>query len=559
MLNSIQVKNVALIDSAEIEFGQGLNILTGETGAGKSILLSSVQLALGAKADKNLIRQGAEFASVTLTFLPDDRQKEKLKELYIECEEDGLVLQRRIYPNKSVCKINGETVILKTLQSVAELLIDIHGQREHQAILKASVQEEMFDTYCRDEIEEELKQIADLYQKIKGQEKKLLELNGQDGSSQRELDFAKFEFDEIEKAELKIDEDVILEEQFERLSNAKKITESIENVRNILTGTDNGLINGLSVALHDMKQATDYDSGLKSVYEQLADAEMLLQESNRFLDRYSDRFDCETGELQNVTNRLDFINHLKDKYGNRIEDILQYKDALSEKISQIENREQYVCDLTKQIEENRRLYFQTAERLHEKRVRLADDLSGRLMEALKDLNFEQCQFEVRLEYQKEHMKKNGCSEIAFLISLNKGEALKEMATVASGGELSRIMLAFKTVFADKDQTGTLVFDEIDAGISGKTAWKVSEKLAVLRNNHQVICITHLPQIAAMADTHFCIEKSTTDTDTKTTVSRLDEAQSIAEIGRLLGTDQLTDAVIQNAAEMKKMANQTKQY
>lgn len=559
MLDSIQVKNVALIDAAEVEFEKGLNILTGETGAGKSILLSSVQLALGAKADKSLIRQGAEYASVTLSFSLSKAQREQLHNLDIDCEDDILILQRRIYPTKSVCKINGETVAQKTMQSVAELLIDIHGQREHQAVLKASVQEEMLDAYCMDAILTDLEKTKLLYQEYKDLEKQLLDLEGQDTNRERELDFARFELDEIQKAELKLHEDEELQEQYERLSNAKKIKDSVGNANDVLCSSNQSILNSLSLVLRDLSQVKDYDAELAQVYSQLSDVENSIQDCGHFLDRYLDRFGLESGDLAAVTERLNLINHLKDKYGNSLEDILQYAEDLSDKIGQIENREQYLIDKQKELEKLKAEYESYSQKLHKMRAKMAKDLSDKMMQALADLNFEQCRFEVECEYRKDQMKKNGCSYITFMISLNRGEPLKPLAAVASGGELSRIMLAFKSVFADKDQTETLVFDEIDAGISGKTAWKVSEKLAVLRNNHQVICITHLPQIAAMADVHFCIEKSSSDERTSTTVEKLDENESIAEIGRLLGTDQLTDAVLQNALEMKNMAKQTKQY
>lgn len=559
MLESIQVKNVALIDMAEVEFGEGLNILTGETGAGKSILLSSVQLALGAKADKGLIRTGAEFASVTLTFLPDDEQKERLKDLDIDCEDDILVLQRRIYPNKSVCKINGENVILKTMQSVAQLLIDIHGQREHQAILKADVQEEMLDSYAMDEISGDLQRIRELYRDYKKLKLQYEELANQDTDYTRELDFARFELDEIEKAELTEGEDEKLQEQYERLSNAKKIQDSVGSVQEILGGQNNSLLNEMSMALRTLLPVRDYDEELADAYTQLSDVEMVLQDCIHSLDRYLDHFEMDESDLQRISDRLNLINHLKDKYGSHMEDIFQYAQTLSEKISQMENREQTLVSLQNQMEELLSSYDELSQSLYEKRKKACMELSEKMTQAMVDLNFEQCRFEVFCEHDKEHRKKNGCDSIAFMISLNPGEPLKPLANVASGGELSRIMLAVKTIFADKDRTGTLVFDEIDSGISGKTAWKVSEKLAVLRKEHQVICITHLPQIAAMADCHFCIRKSTTDNRTSTSVHRLTEEESIAEIGRLLGTDELTDAVLQNATEMKNMAKQTKQY
>lgn len=557
MLESIQVKNVALIDAAEVEFEKGLNILTGETGAGKSILLSSVQLALGAKADKSLIREGAEFASVTLTFLPNEEQKKRLFELDVECEEERLILQRRVYPNKSICKINGETVLLKTMQNVAELFIDIHGQREHQAVLKASVQEKMLDDYCAEELKEELAKLENLYGTYQQVQDQIEEAENNSDMSERELDLARFELDEIIKAELKPSEDSYLQERFDKLSNAQKIQESAGSTKALLTDPEHGALQGLSLAIHELSAVKDLDKELADTYSQISDAEMLLQDCGHALDRYLDRFDSEQKDLSDVTQRLNLINHLKDKYGNDIETVLSYADSLSDKLAHFENREQYLKDLKEKRDKAKAEYYETAKKLHKIREKKARELSDQMMTALRDLNFEQCTFLVSCEYDESLMKKNGCTRTVFQISLNKGEKLMELSSVASGGELSRIMLAFKSVFADKDRTGTLIFDEIDAGISGITAWKVSEKLAVLRKDHQVICITHLPQIAAMADVHFCIKKSFDEARTTTSVARLSDKDSISEVGRLLGSDTVTDAVLVNAAELKEKAGRVK--
>lgn len=560
MLESIHVKNVALIDEAEVEFHKGLNILTGETGAGKSILLGSVQLALGAKADKGLIGQGAEYASVQLVFSLEERQREILSELDIPLEEEELlILQRRIYPNKSICKINGETVTLKTMQSAAELLIDIHGQREHQSILKASKQEEILDDYCKERLSGMLAELSGLYKEYLEEEAGLKETAGMDKSFLKDLELARYELDEIEKAELKEGEDEALEERYVRLSNAKKIRESVGAVGNILQNENgSGILNGISFALRQLKEAWALDDSLKEEWQQLSDAETVLQECSYSLDRYLDRFSMEEGDLAAVEERLNMINHLKDKFGKEISHILEYEKDLNLKINKLENFEQYNEELKKKHEKTKEAYFALAAKLHEIRNEEAEKLAGEMENALYDLNFEQCSFYIKTEYDEKTMSKKGCSRVTFQISLNPGEPLKDLSSVASGGELSRIMLALKSVFAHKDKTGTLVFDEIDAGISGKTAWKVSEKLAVLRNRHQVLCITHLPQIAAMADAHFCIEKSVEDSKARTRIRLLDKSEGIREIGRLLGTDQLTNAVLKNAAEMKDLAEQTKQ-
>lgn len=559
MLESIRVKNVALIDEAEVEFHKGLNILTGETGAGKSILLGSVQLALGAKADKGLIRQGEESAFVELVFSLDEEQKEALSEFDISPDEELLILQRKIYPGKSICKMNGETVTLKTMQNVAELFIDIHGQREHQSVLKAAKQEEILDDYCKNKISDLLEELEKTYRSYREEEALLKEAEKMDGSHIKELELSRYELDEIEKADLKEGEDEILEGRYERLSNAKKIQEAVGGVESILQNENgSGILNGISLAIRQLKEAGNLDEALQDEMQQLSDAETILQECSRSLDRYLDGFSMEEGDLGEVEERLNLINRLKDRFGREIADILEYGRKLSEKINKLENFEHYNEELKEKHEKTKAAYFKLAAKLHEIRSSEGEKLKEEMEKALKDLNFEQCAFLVKTVYDEGMMSKKGCTRVVFQISLNPGEPLKDLSAVASGGELSRIMLALKSIFADKDHTGTLVFDEIDAGISGRTAWKVSEKLAVLRERHQVLCITHLPQIAAMADAHFCIEKTVEGEKTKTCIRLLEKTESIREIGRLLGTDQLTDAVLKNASEMKDLAEQTKQ-
>lgn len=559
MLESIRVKNVALIDEAEAEFHKGLNILTGETGAGKSILLGSVQLALGAKADKGLIRRGEESAFVELVFSLDEEQKEALSEFDISPDEELLILQRKIYPGKSICKMNGETVTLKTMQNVAELFIDIHGQREHQSVLKAAKQEEILDDYCKNRISDLLEELEKTYRSYREEEALLKEAEKMDGSHIKELELSRYELDEIEKADLKEGEDEILEGRYERLSNAKKIQEAVGGVESILQNENgSGILNGISLAIRQLKEAGNLDEALQDEMKQLSDAETILQECSRSLDRYLDGFSMEEEDLGAVEERLNLINRLKDRFGREIADILEYGRKLSEKINKLENFEHYNEELKEKHEKTKAAYFKLAAKLHEIRSSEGEKLKEEMEKALKDLNFEQCAFLVKTEYDEGMMSKKGCTRVVFQISLNPGEPLKDLSAVASGGELSRIMLALKSIFADKDHTGTLVFDEIDAGISGRTAWKVSEKLAVLRERHQVLCITHLPQIAAMADAHFCIEKTVEGEKTKTCIRLLEKSESIREIGRLLGTDQLTDAVLKNASEMKDLAEQTKQ-
>lgn len=560
MLERIRVKNIALIHEAEVELTKGLNILTGETGAGKSVLLGSLQLALGAKADKGMIRQGAEYAYAQLAFSLEEGQREELASFDLNLdEEDMLLLERKVYPNKSVCKVNDDIVTLKTMQSIAQLLIDVHGQREHQSILKASKQEELLDEYGKEALMPHIKELENLYHTYVEEEEALEEMEQMDENAIRELEFLKFEHDEIEKADLKEGEDALLEEKYTRLVSAKKIRELVMAAGSVLQNeAGNGALSSISFAIRQVKEGAALDKNLKEMEKQLLDAETLLQECSHDLDRYLDRFSLEEEDFAAVEERLNLINHLKDKYGREIADILQYLENCDEKIHKLENIEQTKTELKEKHEKTKKAYFALSAQVHEIREKEAAAFVKEMEAALLDLNFEQCDFHIELTYDEDNMGKRGCDTVTFQISLNPGEPLKDLSLVASGGELSRIMLAQKSVFAKKDEIGILVFDEIDAGISGRTAWKVSEKLAVLRNRHQVICITHLPQIAAMADAHYEIEKKVLDEKTNTSIRRLSPEESIREIGRLLGTDQVTETVLQNAAEMKELAEETKQ-
>ncbi|MBQ7066272.1 MAG: DNA repair protein RecN [Lachnospiraceae bacterium] len=559
MLESLRVKNVALIDEAEIQFTNGLNILTGETGAGKSILIGSINLALGAKADKTIIRTGAEYAFVELVFCVDkEAQLEKLKEMDIYPEDGMLVLQRRILPAKNVCKANGETITNKALKEIGEILLDIHGQHEHQSLLKEKKQAEILDEFCPDSIKELKENIKAVYHIYLEEKEKLDTLENQGENKEKEIDFIKFELEEIETAELKEGEDEILEAAFERMSNGRKITEAVELSHNLLNGLGEGNVLSLfGRAMSEINSISQYDKEAEKLFEDMVNEEDMLKDLSRRLEDYGRSLSFDPNQFQEVSERLNIINHLKSKYGDDIERILAYKEELENKLLMLTDLEQYKEDLLKKHEKTEKELYSLCDKASKIRKEQAEILERKMKEALVDLNFLDVQFKIDFEQKK--ITKDGYDKIAFLIALNPGESLKPLESVASGGELSRIMLALKTVLAEKDQIATLIFDEIDTGISGKTAWKVSEKLGVLGRNHQVLCITHLPQIAAMADRHFLIEKNREEEKAVTTIEPLDEEEMLAEIARLLGTDNITEAGLNNAKELKKMAEQTKQY
>ena len=557
MLQYLHVKNLALIDEIEVEFGRGLNILTGETGAGKSIILGSVGLALGGRYTKDILREGTRYGLVELTFsVENKRQTEQLKALDIYPEEGFVTLQRRLMEGRSVSKINGETVQMATLKEVSAILIDIHGQHEHQSLLYKKNHLQIVDAFAGKEAGERKQKVADAYQEYKAKVKELKEASMDEAERAKELAFLHFEVDEIEQADLKLHEDEDLEALYKRMSNGKKIAESITEAYHYTGEGNDSASEGLGRALRALAEVADVDAHAAQLYEQLTDVDNLLNDFNHELAEYNKSCDFSDEEFYETEKRLNEINHLKTKYGNSLEEIQAYREKQEKRIEILENFDTYLQNLSETCQKLKNLYLKEAGKLSAYRKKQAVILEQKIQEGLEDLNFEQVQFEIHFAERKDYAK-DGIDDIEFQISLNQGQPVKPLAEVASGGELSRIMLAIKAVMADQDEIETLIFDEIDVGISGRTAQKVSEKMALIGREHQVICITHLAQIAAMADHHYLIEKSTQDAVTRTKIYPLSEEASVMELARILGGAKITDTVIQSAKEMKHLAKQTK--
>ena len=559
MLVSLHVKNLVLIEEAEINFQNGLNLLTGETGAGKSIVIGSINYALGSKVDHDVIREGAEYALVELVFSVErEEQKKLIREMDLPMEEDGiLILTRKIMPGKSILKVCGETVSAKQVKELASVLIDIHGQREHQTLLENKKCKALLDDFCGDELSSLKAEIADLHKEWMDGKKEQDALSMDDALRQREISLAEFEVREIEAANLNPGEDIELEKQFAKMKNYKKIADYAGHAEQYLLHDNGGIIDPLGYAIHELGQAAVLDDELNSVLEQLGDAESILRSASRDLRDYIEDSGFSEEDFLQIEERLDCINHLKSKYGATIERILAYADNRRSELNKLMDLDRYKEELVKKLEGLEKKMYGKADKAHAIRAEQAKGLSKQIEETLLDLNFLKVSFAIALE-KKDECGIDGYDEVEFDISLNPGEKMRPLKEVASGGELSRIMLALKTVLARRDQIDTLIFDEIDTGISGKTAWKVAEKMAMLGKEHQVICITHLPQIAAMADAHFLIEKGEKENKTVTRIKSLEETDMIPEIARLLGSDNITEAVLKNAEELKALANQTKE-
>ncbi|MBQ9765711.1 MAG: DNA repair protein RecN [Lachnospiraceae bacterium] len=556
MLKSLYVKNLALIDEAEVEFGEGLNILTGETGAGKSILLGSVNMALGAKADKDMIRAGAEYALIELTFsLDDDKKLDALKKMDILIEDDAqIVVTRRISPGRTVSRINGESVSSTTLKDVTSLLMDIHGQHEHQSLLYKSKHLEILDEYAKASLEEEKNTLRKLYLAYCETKERLAGFDMNEEQRLRECAFYQYEINEIEEANLREGEEEELEAKYRKGVNAKKIIGIMSAVYDVLTGSmGESVSDKIGTSLREVSSILQYDEELKSICSQLEDIDALCNDLGREIASYVDAAgDIDEEEFYNIEKRLDLIHKLQGKYGRTIADIEAYLEKQKDKLSELENYQENKQRLESELKELYEEALQYAESISVKRKEAARKLSLEIVNELKELNFLDVNFMIEIR-KLEELTSNGLDEVEFMIAVNPGETPKPLGKIASGGELSRVMLAVKNVLSDKDQVDTLIFDEIDTGISGRTAQAVSLKLKSISRNRQVICITHLAQIAAPADNHFLIEKSVKEGRTVTDIYKLSDEQMIDELARILSGAEVTDKVLENAREMKKMA------
>lgn len=560
MLQSLHVKNLALIDETEVSFEEGLNILTGETGAGKSVIIGSINLALGAKADKEMIRSGAEYALVELVFdIENERQKKAIQELELPMEEGQVIIQRKIMSNRSVCKVCGETVTARQLKQLAEILIDIHGQHEHQSLLQAAKQLEILDAYAGEELDASRETLREVYRQYKQVREELLSNEVDEETRRREISLAQFECKEIEEAELTAREDEEVEKTYQKMLYAQKIREAAVNVHAFCGYEDNGIGSLMGRALKEIRSVSAYDDTLQEFEQQLLDMDGLLNDYNRAMAEYLSNLEFDASLFDQTERRLNLLNHLKSKYGNTVEEILAYHEQAQQKLAKYQDYDAYRMELSKKADTLKKKALVLGEEMSAIRVKNAEILAKEMRRALEDLNFDHVAFQIQVTPNEERISENGYDQVSFLISTNTGEALKELTQVASGGELSRIMLALKTVLADRDEIETLIFDEIDTGISGRTAWKVSEKMGILGKNHQLICITHLPQIAAMADSHFYIEKQVANDRSITDIRKLGEKESVEELARMLGGAIITENVLKNAGEMKELARKTKQY
>ena len=553
MLSNVHVKNFALIDEADIGLAGNLNILTGETGAGKSILLGAVNLALGARTSRDVIRSGCEFALAELTFTGiGQRAAAAAEELGIDVSDDEIVISRKLMTNgKSIVRINGETMNAAAARSITAELIDIYGQNEHQSLTDTAKHLEIIDRMLGSEAVRLKDLIAEEYGEYSKIRDELDGLENDPALRAREIDRLRAEIDEIERAGLKEGEEENLKAERKVLANAGLITEALGNACGYLYN-DDGASDMLSAAIKALGRVGELDENLGNYLDELSDIDSRVSDVYREMEDYLGSMPESTERLNEVDERLDLISRLKLKFGNSVEEIYAFCDANKERLEKLSEFESYVERLEKDLESAGAKCRQHSLELSKLRKQTAAVLKDQICDALAELNFNKVSFEISFT-EREDLHADGMDRAEFLISLNPGEELKSLNKIASGGEMSRIMLAIKSVFARRETIGTLIFDEIDTGISGITAQKVADKLCAIAEEHQVICITHLPQIAAMADSHFCVTKRALDDTTKVSVDILDESGILNELGRILGGENPSGSVLEAAADIRNDA------
>ena len=553
MLINLHVRNLALIEESDIDFTDHLNILTGETGAGKSILIGSIQSALGGKIPKDMIRSGSDGALIELVFQTSSEPVRRLMEEYeIPFEEGEIIISRRITNQRVVNKVNGCSITLSRLKELSPLLLDLSGQHENQLLLKPANHMRILDSYARSAVGEVREEVEKEYHRYQDLSKRLSSRDIGEEERLREIEFLQYEIREIESASLREGEDEELEELYEKISHSRDILENCGQAWQLTGEGQASASDRIGDAIRYLSEAAGYDSDVEDLVEQASTIDALLNDLNRALADYISSMEYDEQTFHDTEERLDTINHLKAKYGKSIAEVLAYRDKSKERYEQLINHDEEIEALKKEHAASEKKLRELSGELTARRKETAIPLAAQIREALLDLNFKEVRFEISFE-DIGHFTKDGTDAICFMIQTNPGLPLRPLHEIASGGELSRIMLAIKSILADEEGIETLIFDEIDTGISGRTAQKVSERLSALAGNRQVIAITHLPQIAAMADAHFLIEKTSDENSTISRIYALDEEESVRELARMLGGVRITETVLANAREMKKLA------
>ncbi|OFI07606.1 DNA repair protein RecN [Clostridium acetireducens DSM 10703] len=560
MLLQLNIKNFALIEELTISFDKGFNVLSGETGAGKSILIDAINYVLGSKFNKDLIRTGEKKTFVEAIFTIENKKtKEVLDNQQIEYEDMVIISRETFQSGKTITKVNGKSILLANLKLISETLVDIHGQHENQNLLNLSNHILYLDYFADKRLHNFLKEYREIYNKLNDIDKKIEEIQGKEGERDKIIDFLKYQINEINNANLKEKEYEELEEKFAVLSNAEKINNTLSSAYEILyNGKQNvpSVYDSIGIIIKDINAIEDSYDKIKEISKFLQSIYYNLEEAIREIRDIKDNVYYDSNELEYINSRIYAIDGLKKKYGKTIIDILKYRDKIENEYNEMLNSVAIVEELKKQRENIIKLIKEKALILHHNRCKAAEELEKRVKKELNYIGLEKSTFKISVDLE-EIPNEKGMDKVQFNISTNPGEPLKPLEKIVSGGELSRIMLALKTVFVDKDKIPTVIFDEIDTGISGRVAQSVAEKMYEVSKGHQVFCVTHLPQIACISDNHYLIEKEVENKKTYTKVKPLNEKEKQYEIARMIGGAEVTKLTIAHSKEMIIMSNNKK--
>lgn len=555
MLQELSVKNFAIISSLQLEFQMGMTVLTGETGAGKSIIIDAMGLLTGGRGSSDYIRQGANKCTLEGLFsMPKSQElKQLLEELGIETEEDSLVIQRDISASgKNVCRVNGRIVNITNLKRIGEYLVDIHGQNEHQELMQSERHIDMLDEFGGKKLLTVKEKYTRAYQEYRALEAKVRKRQKNEKEFAQRMDMLHFQSDEIASAQLVAGEEEQLLEERNKLNNFQKIADALTISYAALNGEDDSSLDKIGTSMNELASIESLDPEYKTLSDTVQNAYYLLQEASGDLSRLIDGLELDEGRLNEVENRLELIRQMKRKYGDSIETILSYYEEITKELAEADFLEGGTGDLEALLAEKQQAAHQQALVLRKERKRLAKELEQQILTELKELYLERTEFEVRFT-ELEHLQENGLDGVEFYITTNPGEPLKPLVRVASGGELSRVMLAMKTIFSQTQEITSIVFDEVDTGVSGRVAQAIADKIYQISENSQVLCITHLPQVAAVADEHYFIEKEIVAGRTETSVRILSEKERVNEIARMLAGSEITKLTIEHAQELLAMA------
>ncbi len=553
MLNQLSVRNVAVIDKLDINLHDGVSVLTGETGAGKSIIIDSINMILGDRANKELVRYGTDKAIVQAVFDAPKSVINILEENDIDVEDETVIITRQVTKEgKSVARINGMVVTLNILREISDRLINIHGQHDNQALLTPIRHITFLDTYADNE--EYINRYKDILSKKREIEKKISSLEMDEQEKMQRIDLLEYQVNEIKKASLEKGEEDDLREQRDIYTNAEQITKSVnEAYMNLYEGDEiQSAYDGISIAVNEISQISDLNPQLKSIYDTLNEIMYSLEDTAHEIKEFGETVEFDEQTLNEIEERLDLISRLKRKYGNSIEEILEYLKKAESELNDIKLSDERTNELKEELKNITKELKEKGNVLTQRRENAAKVLEENIEKSLHELNMEKSKFKVSIENDGTFYD-NGMDKVEFLISTNPGEPLKPLVKIASGGELSRVMLAIKSILADSDGVDTMIFDEIDTGVSGKAAMSIAKKLAVIAKNKQVICITHLPQLTAMADNHYLIQKNTDGEMASTTLKELDEEGRELELARIIDGGEVTELALSHAKQMLENA------